>query len=128
MRTTRGPGPAKAPKGVLGSLQVPSLTPWPHLVQAALSLQGSVQLLLLLHTHLDHFMQELLFGFLSVQATLQGLPQVLQLGLQSTWSVGMGYGVRGSRGWGMYAWGAQVLGRAGRGEGWRGQRGQGGGD
>ena len=88
----------------------------PHLVEAALGLQRGAQLLLLLHTHLHHLVQELLFGFLGVQAALQGLPQVLQLHLQpAARGVGGGRGIGGAGGrrQGKQAWGAQVLGGAG---------------
>lgn len=98
----------------------------PYLVQAALGLQGRVQLLLLLHPHLYHLVQELLFGFFCVQATVQGLPEVLQLSLQPA-AVGVGVcghlvgAVHGGRG--LHPRGAHVLGRAGGGEGWGGERG-----
>lgn len=78
----------------------------PYLVQAALSLEGCCQLLLLFNSHLDHLMQELFFGFLGVQAALQGLPQVLQLCLQPTWGISMGCSIRGNHRWSMHAWGA----------------------
>lgn len=83
----------------------PSCCP-PYLVQAALSLQGCCQLFLLLNSHFDHLMQELFFGFLSIQATLQGLPQVLQLCLQPTWGINMGCSIGGNHGRSMHAWGA----------------------
>lgn len=87
-----------------------------YLVQAALGLQGGVQLLLLLHPHLHDFMEEFFFGFLGVQAAVQRLPQVLQLRLQpAAVRLGVRRGLEGAaqRGRGLHPRGAHVLGRAG---------------
>lgn len=50
-----------------------------YLLEAAFGLQGRSQLLLLLHPHLNYFMQKLLLRFFGVQAAVQRLPQALQL-------------------------------------------------
>lgn len=87
-----------------------------YLVQAALGLQGSVQLLFLLHPHFHDFMEEFFFGFFCVQAAVQRLPQVLQLRFQAA-AVGLGVSCSlvgaAQRGRGLHPRGAHVLGRAG---------------
>lgn len=50
-----------------------------YLLKASFRLQGRSQLLLLLHPHLNYFVQKPLLRLLGIQPTVQRLPQTLQL-------------------------------------------------
>lgn len=107
-----------------------------YLLEAAFGLQCWSQLLLLLHPHLNNLMKKLLLRLFGVESAVQCLSQALQLRLQPQLRRSHrgcdGYSCRSctlgrcnSADGPLGAWRAQVLGRAGRGERWWRQGGQG---